>query len=116
MIRDTITGKAAYIRCHCGDCDIASHRWLVGNGPDGRTPELHHIVFEETIIAIRLESYINRVIPSAIVRGRHTNTVLGGLAAVFDDLDDLALEVHHSIFMTPSLSRRCTHCSTFKGW
>ena len=48
---------------------------------------------------------IDLLIPSAIIRGRHANTVLGGLAAVFDDLDDLALEVHHSIFMTPSLSR-----------
>lgn len=48
---------------------------------------------------------IDLLIPSAIIRGRHANTVLGGLAAVFDDLDDLALEVYHSIFMTPSLSR-----------
>lgn len=48
---------------------------------------------------------IDLIIPSAIIRGRHANTVLGGLAAVFDDLDDLAPEVHYSIFMPPSLSR-----------
>ena len=68
---------------------------------DERNERLRQIGEKDSLV----RQIIDLLIPSAIIRGRHANTVLGGLAAVFDDLDDLALGVHHSIFMTPSLSR-----------